>query len=74
MERFSVAAQFTDPLRLPPRLTWLAGARDAKFAGLQSAMREAGFPGTFLLVGEAGHRLLGEAPAAVAAALDDLVA
>lgn len=74
MERFSVAAQFTDPLRLPPRLTWLAGARDAKFAGLQSAMREAGFPGTFLLVGEAGHRLLGEAPAAAAAALDDLVA
>jgi 2-succinyl-6-hydroxy-2,4-cyclohexadiene-1-carboxylate synthase len=74
MERFSVAAQFTDPLRLPPRLTWLAGARDAKFAGLQSAMRESGFPGTFLLVGEAGHRLLGEAPAAVAAALDDLVA
>ncbi len=74
MERFSVAAQFTDPLRLPPRLTWLAGARDAKFAGLQSAMREAGFPGTFLLVGEAGHRLLPEAPSAVAAALDDLVA
>jgi hypothetical protein len=37
-------------------------------------MREAGFPGTFLLVGEAGHRLLGEAPAAAAAALDDLVA
>jgi alpha-beta hydrolase superfamily lysophospholipase len=37
-------------------------------------MRDAGFPGTFLVVDEAGHRLLGEAPAAVAAALDHLVA
>lgn len=74
MERFSVANQFTDPWRLPARLTWLAGARDAKFAGLQSAMRDAGFPGTFLLVGDAGHRLLHEAPSAVAAALDALVA
>lgn len=74
LEQFSVSAQFTDPLRLPPRLTWLAGARDAKFAGLQSSMTHAGFPGTFLLVGEAGHRLLSEAPSAVAAALDDLVA
>jgi 2-succinyl-6-hydroxy-2,4-cyclohexadiene-1-carboxylate synthase len=71
---FSAADQFTDPLRLPPRLTWMAGARDGKFVGLLTSMREAGFPGSFLVVEEAGHRLLAEAPAAVAAALDDLVA
>lgn len=71
---FSVAGQFTDPLRLPSRLTWMAGARDGKFAGLQSSMRDAGFPGTFVVVADAGHRLLTEAPEAVAAALDDLVA
>jgi 2-succinyl-6-hydroxy-2,4-cyclohexadiene-1-carboxylate synthase len=74
LRKFSVAGQFTDPLRLPPQLTWLAGSRDRKFADLQGAMRDAGFPGTFLLVEEAGHRLLHESPGTVAAALDDLVA
>jgi alpha-beta hydrolase superfamily lysophospholipase len=52
----------------------MAGARDDKFVGLQTSMREAGFPGTFLVVEEAGHRLLAAAPDAVAAAFDDLVA
>lgn len=70
----SVAGQFTDPLRLPTRLVWMAGARDGKFVRLQNQMRDAGFPGTFPVVGEAGHRLLLEAPQAVAGALDDLVA
>jgi len=71
---FSTADQFTDPLRLPSHLIWMAGARDGKFVGLQKSMRESGFPGSFLVVEEAGHRLLSEAPDAVAAALDDLVA
>jgi 2-succinyl-6-hydroxy-2,4-cyclohexadiene-1-carboxylate synthase len=71
---YSVADEFTDPLRLPPRLTWLAGARDEKFADLQKAMRDAGFPGTFEVVEGAGHRLLPESPSAVAAALGNLVA
>lgn len=71
---FSVAGQFTDPLLLPPPLIWMAGGRDTKFSALQAAMRQAGFPGVFLLVGQAGHRLLADAPAAVASALDDLVA
>lgn len=71
---FSVADQFTDPLRLPSRLVWLAGAKDGKYIGLQTKMREAGFPGSFLRIEEAGHRLLHEAPQAVAAALDDLTA
>jgi 2-succinyl-6-hydroxy-2,4-cyclohexadiene-1-carboxylate synthase len=70
----SVADQFTDILRLPTRLVWMAGARDGKFVRLQNQMRDAGFPGTFPVVGEAGHRLLLEAPEAVAGALDDLVA
>jgi 2-succinyl-6-hydroxy-2,4-cyclohexadiene-1-carboxylate synthase len=74
LTKFSVADQFTDPLRLPSRITWLAGARDAKFCALLDNMCGAGFPGTFLRVEEAGHRLLSEAPEAVAAALDDLVA
>ena len=74
LEEFSVAAQFTDPLRLPSRLIWLAGARDEKFCGLLDDMRHAGFPGTFLRVDDAGHRLLLSAPEAVAAAVDDLVA
>ena len=73
-EKFSVAAQFTDPLRLPPRLVWLAGAQDTKFCALLDAMRNAGFPGSFLRVDDAGHRLLHAAPGLVAAALDDLVA
>jgi len=71
---YSVADEFTDALRLPSRLTWLAGARDEKFADLQKAMRDAGFPGTFEVVEGAGHRLLPEAPSAVAAALGNLVA
>jgi 2-succinyl-6-hydroxy-2,4-cyclohexadiene-1-carboxylate synthase len=71
---YSVADQFTDILRLPVPLVWMAGARDGKFVRLQNLMRNAGFPGTFPVVGEAGHRLLHEAPDAVAGALDDLVA
>ena len=74
MEKLSVADQFTDPLRLPSRLMWLAGSEDAKFCALLVEMRNAGFPGTFLHVEGAGHRLLHSAPDAVAAALDDLVA
>lgn len=72
--KFSLAAQFTDPLRLPPRLMWMAGVKDPKFSRLLDGMRDAGFPGTFLRVEDAGHRLLHSAPEAVAAALDDLVA
>jgi len=71
---FSVADQFTDPLRLPSRITWLAGSRDAKFSALLDDTRNAGFPGSFLRVEGAGHRLLSQAPESVAAALDDLVA
>jgi alpha-beta hydrolase superfamily lysophospholipase len=52
----------------------MAGERDGKFVTLQASMRDAGFPGTFPLVEGAGHRLLVEAPDAVAAALDHLVA
>jgi len=74
LENFSVADQFTDPSRLPSRITWLAGSRDTKFRTLLDDMGNAGFPGTFLRVDGAGHRLLREAPEAVAAALDDLVA
>lgn len=74
LTKFSVADQFTDPLRLPSRITWLAGSRDAKFCALLDDMRQAGFPGSFLRIEEAGHRLLSEAPEAAAAALDDLVA
>lgn len=74
LEKFSVADQFTDPLPLPPRITWLAGVRDAKFCRLLDDMRNAGFPGSFLRVDNAGHRLLSEAPEVVAAAFDDLVA
>ena len=74
LEGFSVASQFTDPLHLPSRLIWLAGTRDGKFCALLDDMRRAGFPGAFLRVDDAGHRLLHAAPGAVAAALDDLVA
>jgi 2-succinyl-6-hydroxy-2,4-cyclohexadiene-1-carboxylate synthase len=74
LTNFSVADQFTDPLRLPSRITSLAGARDTKFCALLDDMRGAGFPGSFLRIEGAGHRLLSEAPDAVAAALDDLVA
>ncbi|MFM8230666.1 MAG: hypothetical protein ACKOAL_05530, partial [Chthoniobacterales bacterium] len=74
LTKFSVADQFTDPLRLPSRLTWLAGSRDKKFCALLDDMRHAGFPGSLLRIEGAGHRLFSEAPEAVAAALDDLVA
>jgi len=74
LREFSVADQFTDPLRLPASLVIMAGARDRKFVDLQDHMRDAGFPGTFPVVAGAGHRLLVDAPDAVAAALDDLVA
>ena len=74
LEDFSVAGQFTDPLKLPSRLMWLAGTEDTKFCLLLDDMRMAGFPGTFLRVEDAGHRLLYSAPEAVAAALDNLVA
>lgn len=73
METFTVAGQFIDPMRLPSNLVWLAGSRDDKFVRLQQSMRNAGFPGIFLKIEGAGHRLLHEAPDAVAAALDDLV-
>jgi hypothetical protein len=52
----------------------MAGARDRKFIDLQNHMRDAGFPGTFPVIAEAGHRLIFDAPDAVAAALDNLVA
>lgn len=74
LQKLSVSGQFTDPLCLPSRLVWLAGSRDTKFCALLDNMRKAGFPGTFLRVEDAGHRLLDSAPEAVAAALDDLVA
>jgi 2-succinyl-6-hydroxy-2,4-cyclohexadiene-1-carboxylate synthase len=74
LEDFSAAGQFTDPLKLPSRLIWLAGARDSKCCPMLDDMRLAGFPGTLLRVENAGHRLLHSAPEAVAAALDDLVA
>ncbi len=74
MQQYSVAEQFTDPQRLPPRLMWLAGARDAKFCTLLDSMRNSGFPGTFLTVENAGHRLLHDAPETIAAALDEFVA
>lgn len=74
LREFSVADQFTDPLRLPPAIVFMAGARDRKFVDLQDRMRDAGFPGTFSVVDGAGHRLLVDAPDAVAAALDNLVA
>lgn len=74
LAKFSVADQFADPLRLPSRITWLAGSRDGKFCALLDDMRNAGFPGSFLRIGAAGHRLLSEAPEAVAAALGNLVA
>ena len=74
LRKFSVADQFTDPLRLPPRIVFMAGARDRKFVDLQDRMRDAGFPGTFPVVDGVGHRLLVDAPEAVATALDNLVA
>jgi 2-succinyl-6-hydroxy-2,4-cyclohexadiene-1-carboxylate synthase len=70
----SVSDQFTDPQRLDGSFFWLAGAEDVKFVALLGSMREAGFPGSFFPVEGAGHRLLHEAPDAVAAWLDRLTA
>lgn len=69
----SVADAFTDPVRLPERLAWLAGERDAKFSGMLGRLRASGFPGVFYAVSGAGHRLLPEAPVDVAQALRALV-
>ena len=74
LEDFSAADQFTDPLQLPGDFVWMAGGRDGKFCGLLDEMRNAGFPGSFFPVPDAGHRLLTEAPAEVARALDRLTA
>lgn len=74
LERFSVSDQFTDIARLTSPIHWLAGANDPKFCALLESMRQAGFPGTFEVVPDAGHRLLHDAPTAVAAALDRLTA
>ena len=74
LEDCSVADQFTDTLRLSGRFVWMAGEKDAKFRALLDEMRKAGFPGSFFPVPDAGHRLLQDAPAAVAAALDQLIA
>lgn len=74
MQKFSVADQFTDVTRLAGDLVWMAGAEDAKFTSLLEAMRQSGFPGSFFPVAGAGHRLLHEAPDAVAASVGRLVA
>jgi pimeloyl-ACP methyl ester carboxylesterase len=74
LEDFSVADQFTDTMVLAGDFVWLAGDGDAKFRALLDEMRNAGFPGSFFPVPGAGHRLLQDAPAAVAAALDRLTA
>ena len=73
LEEFSVADQFTDPSRLATDIVWLAGEKDARFCALSERMRESGFPGNFLTVPAAGHRLLSEAPDIIASALDRLV-
>jgi len=72
LENFSVADQFVDQAKLTGRLVWLAGGGDAKFVRLLESMRDTGFPGTFSVVPDAGHRLLPDAPRAVAEALDRL--
>lgn len=74
LENFSVADQFADQARLTGRLVWMAGGGDVKFSGLLESMRDTGFPGTFSVVPDAGHRLLHDAPGAVADALDRLTA
>lgn len=74
LEEFSVADQFTDTMRLPGALVWMAGEGDAKFRSLLDEMRRAGFPGSFFPVPAAGHRLLHDAPEEVARALDRLTA
>jgi 2-succinyl-6-hydroxy-2,4-cyclohexadiene-1-carboxylate synthase len=74
LDRFSVGEQFTDIERLPTRIHWMAGAKDPKFCALLESMRQDGFPGTFEIVPDAGHRLLHDAPAVIAAVLDRLTA
>lgn len=66
LESYSVADQFTEADRLSGSLTWLAGAQDQKFVGLLSTMRQSGFLGSFCVIPNAGHRLLHDAPEAVA--------
>ena len=73
LEKFSVADQFTDIARLSGHFTWLAGGNDVKFCRLLDEMRHTGFPGSFFAVPDAGHRLLHDAPTAVAAALKRMV-
>jgi len=70
----SFADQFTDPMQLSGDFVWMAGEKDVKFFGLLDEMRNAGFPGSFFAVPDAGHRLLQDAPAEVARALDRLTA
>jgi 2-succinyl-6-hydroxy-2,4-cyclohexadiene-1-carboxylate synthase len=74
LENFSVADQFVDQAKLTGRLVWMAGGGDSKFVRLLESMRDTGFPGTFSVVAAAGHRLLHDAPGAVAEALDRLTA
>jgi len=74
LEHFSVADQSTDPSRLTMPLLWMCGERDQKFSSLLHSLRVANFPGAFQIVPDAGHRLLHEAPNAVATALDLLMA
>ncbi len=74
LEHFSVADQSTDPSQLTLPLLWMCGERDQKFSSLLNSLRVANFPGGFQIVPDAGHRLLHEAPHAVAEALDLLMA
>jgi 2-succinyl-6-hydroxy-2,4-cyclohexadiene-1-carboxylate synthase len=73
LEKYSVADQFTEIARLSGDFLWMAGGNDVKFRRLLDEMRHTGFPGSFFAVPEAGHRLLADAPAAVAAALGRMV-
>ncbi|MBU3665380.1 MAG: alpha/beta fold hydrolase [Chthoniobacterales bacterium] len=74
LDRFSVAEEFTDTARLEGDFVWMAGGTDTKFRRLLEEMRVGGFPGSFFAVPRAGHRLLIDAPAAIAAAVDRLTA
>lgn len=73
LEVFSVADQWTDAAALRMPLAWMAGERDRKFSLLLDSLRNAHFPGVFHVAPGSGHRLLHEAPGAVAQALDLLV-
>ncbi len=71
-EDYSTADQQADVSELSKPLIWMAGERDAKFVRLLHSMRDANFPGAFRIVGDAGHRLLHDAPEIVAEELDSL--